>query len=302
MLDPDFVLDAAARERLIDRFGPGTEQWCDALPELVSRCCLRWDLELDEARSGATSRVFLGRQHGERGVVLKLVPDRSVADIEAVALRAWAASPHAVGLLDADPGTGALLLERLEPGTRLSDLPGLPPFAAIAALLTSLRAADEDVTGQLPTLSQRTEFLFELIGRRRGHPRVSTLVTPDMVARGHRLALGLAANGDTGLVHGDLGLANVLIAGPARGLVAIDPRPCVGDRTVDAIDWALGRATTEGELAGRIRRLCALLPGLDAGRLRQWCRATAVIIAVQTLYRRPPDDTTGLVLQLAAGV
>ncbi len=305
MPDPDFLLDAAARERLIDRFGPGTEQWCDALPELVRRCCLRWDLELDEARSGATSRVFLGRQRGDRGgrgVVLKLTPDRSVADIEAIALRAWAASPHAVNLLDADPGTGALLLEKIEPGARLIDQPGLPPLEALAALVTSLRAADESGTGELPTLAKRVEFLFALIGRRRDHPRVSALVTLDMVARGHRLALDLATNGDTGLVHGDMGPANVLTAGPDRGLVAIDPRPCVGDRTVDLIDWALGRATTEGELAGRIRRLCALTPGLDAGRLRQWCQATAVIIAVQTLYRRPPDDTTELALRLAASV
>jgi len=108
------VLDAAARERLIDRFGSGAAQWCDTLPELVSKCCLHWALELIEARSGATSRVFLGRQRGGRGVVLKLTPDRSVADTEAVALRAWAASPHAANLLDADPETSALLLEKLE--------------------------------------------------------------------------------------------------------------------------------------------------------------------------------------------
>lgn len=299
MPDPDFVLDAAARERLIDRFGSGAEQWCDTLPELVSRCCLRWGLELDEARSGATSRVFLGCQRGGRGVVLKLTPDRSVADTEAVALRAWAASPHAADLLDADPETGALLLEKLEPGTKLSDQPELPPFAAIAELLTSLRAADEDGVSGLPALSQRVEFLFALIGRRLGHPRVRALVTPDVAARGHRLAADLAANGDTGLVHGDLHLANVLIAGPARGLVAIDPRPCLGDRTFDVVDWAVGRATTAGELAERIQRLCALIPDLDGDRLQQWCQATAVINAVQHLYRRPPDDTTELVLQLS---
>jgi streptomycin 6-kinase len=300
VLDPDFVLDAAARERLMDRFGPGSRHWCDTLPELVSRCCRRWDLELDEALSGGTSRVFLGRQHGDRGVVLKLTPDRSVADGEAAGLRAWAANPHAVDLLDADAEIGALLLERLEPRTKLSNQLELPPLEEIAGLLTSLRAAAEDGTDQLPTLAQRVDFLFALIGRRLGHPRVSALITPDLATRGHRLAQELATSGDPGLVHGDLHPANVLTAGPARGLVVIDPRPCLGDRTFDVIDWALARATTPAEVTERIQRLCTFIPDLDGDRLRRWCQATAVIIAVQHLYRRPPDDTTELVLQLAA--
>jgi streptomycin 6-kinase len=95
MLDPEFVLDAAARERLLDRFGPDAEPWCDGLAGLVAAYCQRWGLELDEALSGGTSRVFLGRQGGARPVVLKLTPDRSIAESETIALRAWARTPHA---------------------------------------------------------------------------------------------------------------------------------------------------------------------------------------------------------------
>jgi hypothetical protein len=51
-------------------------------------------------------------------VVLKLTPDPSVADGEAAALRASAANPQAVDLLDTDAETGALLLEKLEPGNQ----------------------------------------------------------------------------------------------------------------------------------------------------------------------------------------
>jgi streptomycin 6-kinase len=299
MLDPDFVLDAAARDRLIDRFGAGARPWCDALPGVVDECCRRWSLELDEALSGGTSRVFIGRRRGG-GVVLKLTPDRTVADTEALALRAWAGTPQVVDLLDADPETGALLLEKVEPGSRLSDQPGLPSFDQIARLLASLRVTGGDQLDQLPPLAERVEFLFALIGRRRNHPRVSPLVPPDLVARGHKLARELAAEGDPGLVHGDLGLPNVLDGGPGRGLVAIDPRPCRGDRTVDAIDWAVGRETSLTGLRGRIERLGAFVPDLNGDRLEQWCQATAVINVVQSCYRRPPDKTTRFLLQLAA--
>ena len=155
MLDTDFVLDAAARERLIDRFGAGAGSWCDALPGLVERCCQRWGLELDEALSGGTSRVFMGRRRGGRGVVLKLTPDPSVADGEALALHAWARTPHVVDLLEADTEAGALLLEEIEPGTRLADQPGLPSFEEIAGLLASLRVADADHGGRLPAQAER---------------------------------------------------------------------------------------------------------------------------------------------------
>jgi len=121
VLDPDLLLDVAARERLIARFGTEVKLWCAALPELVELCCLRWHLELDHGLSGSTSRVFIGRQHSSRAVVLKLTPDLSIANEEALALRAWTVTPHAVDLLDADLETGALLLEKIEPGTKLSD-------------------------------------------------------------------------------------------------------------------------------------------------------------------------------------
>src|SRR5579862_9285092 len=132
MLDPDFVLDAAARERLLDRFGPDAEPWCDGLAGLVAGYCQRWGLELDEALSGGTSRVFLGRQDGARPVVLKLTPDRSIAESEAIALRAWARTPHAVDLLESEPEAGALLLDRVTPGTKVASWPGLPPFEDFA--------------------------------------------------------------------------------------------------------------------------------------------------------------------------
>ncbi len=127
-------------------------------------------------------------------------------------------------------------------------------------------------------------------------------MSADLAERGQRLARSLAAGGHTDLVHGDLGLPNVLTAGPERGLVVIDPRPTLGDRTADAIDWAIGRATSAAELEGRIERLCALDPDLNGDRLGQWCQAMAVVIAVQHLYRRPPEATTKFLLRLAASV
>jgi streptomycin 6-kinase len=310
VLEAEFVLDDAARGRLLSRFGEGAREWCAGLPRLVEEYCSRWDLRLEHAQSGSTSRVYFGWQRGRperpgREIVLKVTPEPPIARAEATALRAWAATSHAVGLLDADPDGGALLLERVRPGTKLWDAGALPPAPEMAELLIGLRAATGDLRHQLPPLSERIEFIFGLIRSRLTGARVAPLVDPGLVTAGHELARTLAQTGPTALVHGDLHLANILIAGhpghpgqPGR-LVAIDPRPALGDPDFDAVDWVLAPGATQTP-EQRIEELCGLVPGLDADRLWAWCRATAVIIVVQHLHHRPADERIPFLLQLAA--
>src|SRR5271156_4052228 len=187
MLDPDWVLDEAGCERLITRFGAGVDAWCSALPEMVKLYCQRWHLDLDRTMSGNTSRVFIGSQYGNRGVVLKLTPDRAIANEEAIALRAWA-TPHAVDLLDADLEAGALLLELIEPGTKVSDEPEVPPVNEVADLLTGLREAAGYDDGQLPTLAQGMEAMFSRIGGLLSNPQVSPLVASQVLDDGYQRA------------------------------------------------------------------------------------------------------------------
>jgi streptomycin 6-kinase len=266
VLDREFILDAEGRRKLADRFGPAGDAWGDELPGLVERCCRRWGLTLDQVVSGGTARVFLGQQPGGRRVVLKLTPDPGIAADEAVALRAWAATPQAVDLLDAEPADGALLLEAVQPGTKVSDWRELPRLADVAGLLAALRqmpgpsagppasagprpAPD---TGSLPSMAERLEVMFDRTARRRARAPVAGLVSPGLLNRARRLALALAADGPAELVHGDLHPANVLDGGQARGLVAIDPRPSLGDPDWDAVDWVMTRAASRAELHGRV--------------------------------------------------
>ncbi len=312
MLEAEFVLDDAARGRLLSRFGEGAREWCAGLPQLVEQYCSRWDLRLEQAQSGSTSRVYSGWQREspirpgqpEREVVLKVTPDPSIARAEATALRAWSATPYAVALLDSDPDAGALLLERVRPGTELLGRGAPPPASEMAELLTGLRFATGDLTGRLPPLSERIEFIFGLIRGRLTGPRVAPLVDLTLVTAGHELARTLARTGPTTLVHADLHLANILMGQPGQPgqpgrLVAIDPRPCLGDPDFDAVDWILAPGATQ-TAEQRIEELGGLIPGLDGDRLWAWCRATAVIIVVQHLHNRPTDSRIPFLLQLAA--
>jgi streptomycin 6-kinase len=89
----------------------------------------------------------------------------------------------------------------------------------------------------------------------------------------------------------------VLDGGPARGLVAIDPRACVGDPCFDAVDYALDGAGRDG--VGH--RCAALAPavGLDPGRLYAGCCAIAPIIAISRIGSAGQQQAVDELLTLA---
>jgi streptomycin 6-kinase len=137
---------------------------------------------------------------------------------------------------------------------------------------------------------------FTRIGARVAEPEVGRWVSAADVARGAERCQALLATQTTRvLLHGDLHLANVLDGGPARGLVAIDPRACTGDPCFDAVDYLLDGAGGDG-VEARCTAL-AVASGLDVDRLRAWCRAIAPIVAI--IRRRRPASQQAVAELLA---
>lgn len=275
------ILGAAARARLIDRFGPDVAPWCDELPGLVARLARRWGLRVEGAATGHTGRTLLCRTAGNAFVVLKLTPDREIAETEAAALGAWRDCPRVVDVLATDLGAGAILLAGVEPGTPLSERGWTP--REIDQLLRQVHAVP--VPEGFPTLAERVRSMFDLAGR-----GAEGFVEPGLMAASRAASLALAADGPHALLHGDLHPGNVLAG--ADGPVVIDPRPCVGDPSFDAVDWVL-RAGRELDDA------VAALPSADPVRLRRWSQALAVLLAIRPLRRGEPSAYTDWLLALA---
>lgn len=223
------MTDPAHRARLVARFGAAVaEPWLAALPALASSLAAAWSLGVADAiPAGGTSVVLrCTRADGSRAL-LKLTPDPALAAAEATALRAWAPTSAVPTLLAADPAAGALLLEALPTETTLRDAPGAPASpAALRGLLDRLHAVAPPPG--TPPLRERVAFVFDLWTPRR----------PALAAtRDRALALADDPAAPHVLLHGDLHPGNVIDAGPPRGLVAIDPRPCAGDPAFDAVDF-----------------------------------------------------------------
>ena len=208
-----------------------------------------WEVELGEPF--ALALHSFAAPAGE-AAVLKVVPERHwESDHEPDALAHWAGE-GAVRLLRHDRARRAFLIERAVPGTDISELPDAEATAIAVdvgrrlwrpAGAPFLRVADE-----LP------RWLDEAEGELR--------------AKAEELVAGMELRHDV-LVHGDFHHHNILAS--ARGHLAIDPQPFLGEPEYDVVPflWNPLPIGIRPELLGA--RLAAFAAaGLDEERMRAW--------------------------------
>jgi streptomycin 6-kinase len=241
------------------RFGDVAREWLASLPELERELSTRWHLELEEElHGGRLASVRLCRRVDGSEAVLKLVGPWDRPGDEAACLRLWDGGP-APRLLDADVSRGALLLERIAPGTRArgssaEDAAALlrelhvPPPRRLPRLEETLRRRVEQAASEGRASAQRVEWALGALQRLRdGEP-------------------------EPVLVHGDFDNRNLLVSA-RRGIVAIDPLPCAGDGAYDAAHWI--HANRRPGRRARFEAMAAA-SGFDPVRLRDWCGVVAV--------------------------
>ena len=272
-------LDREVRQRLARRFGSAVDAWFDALPAVLRDLAERWELEWGELiRRGSISVVIRCSVSG-RPAVLKVSPDRRRIAHEAAALAGWT-TVHVPALLAVDDDVGALLIEAVEPGTPLAESPDYPSLERLRDLLTSLHH-DGVPDPSFESVADRVVYLFDAGTKNyERRPDLIEVISLALYERGRRFALQLAADpAPQVLLHGDLTPVNIL-DGAGRGLVAIDPAPCVGDPAFDAVDLVLWRAKDVGTISARAEQLAPAIGG-DAGRVVDWCTAFAAMVALE---------------------
>jgi streptomycin 6-kinase len=214
---------------------------------LAAAIAEEWELRLGEPYPpGAAGYVARAELADGTPAVLKIQHRHREDEQEAEALERWGGD-GAVRLLRRDDERGALLLERCEPGTPLSEGAG-DPIGVLAELLPRLW---RDATG--------FRTLEEEVSRWALEGEVGDL------------ARGLAASqGELVLVHQDLHGENVLAAQREPWLV-IDPKPLAAERefALAPIVRSFEFGQTRRDVLHRLDRLSAEL-GLDRERARGW--------------------------------
>jgi streptomycin 6-kinase len=262
-------------------YGEEGVAWVAGLPALLERCAARWGLTLEPPYTLSYNYVAPAVRAGGTPVVLKVGWPGQELRTEIAALRVY--DGHGIAqLLDADPDWGALLLERLTPGTMLSEVPddaeatriaagvmrqlwrslspdhGFRSVADWAAGLAKVRPHFGGGTGPLPApLVERAEALFAEL---------------------------LPSQAPPVLLHGDLHHWNILAA-QREPWLALDPKGIAGEPAYEVgallrnqIPRLLAMPDPHRAMARRIDILAAEL-GFDRARLVGWGLAQAVLSA-----------------------
>ncbi|KHL00824.1 aminoglycoside phosphotransferase family protein [Sinomonas humi] len=265
---------------LVTRYSrtPTGRAWLASLPERLERGLRRWDLELDAEAgpwSGFGALVVAVRRAGEP-LVLKLPYPHEEAASEAVALRLW--SGRGAVRLIADDGDGSLLLERLDAGRRLQEIPFPEAYAVWGAIMRRLAVPEDDRPdwAALERLDARAEHWSDELPERwerLGRPFPRWLLEEALDVCATRGTVGRRGGRDV-LVHTDLHGMNVL-GDLDGGFRAIDPQAAVGEAefAVAPMLWnrlpELRRTNSADALLERCWEL-ADAAGLDGEAARAW--------------------------------
>ncbi|WP_217251544.1 aminoglycoside phosphotransferase family protein [Streptomyces sp. AC602_WCS936] len=244
--------------------GEAGRAFIDALPALAAGFLDRWELRLDGPAMHGWAALVLPVVRGDgTPAALKLQILDAETEGEPVALRRWDGD-GAVRLLDHDPATGTMLLERLDPARTLSHVADSREAAqVIARLLAHLTA-----TPAPPGLRRLGDIARGMLERTPGTlERIADPADRRLVADCAAAVREVVDEPGDRLLHWDLHYDNVLGSDRAPWL-AIDPKPLAGDPAFDLLP-ALDNRYDPDETMWRFDAMTDIL-GLDRERARAW--------------------------------
>ncbi|MDZ5623215.1 aminoglycoside phosphotransferase family protein [Nocardioides sp. HM23] len=264
--------------------GSDWEAWLDRLPALADSVVSEWELTLDgESMHGFCSLVLPVRTRSGISAVLKLHTDAEAeeSDHEHLVLQRWRGR-GAVGLLRADPGRRALLLERLDQ-VDLTEHWDEEACEIVGRLYGRLHVPP------MPQLREQASYVARWTDalQRDAH---AVPVPRRLVDQAVSLARDLCQEPATAVIHGDLHYENVLRGerGGEQAWLVIDPKPTNGDPHYEIEPMLRNRFDEYGSAVGvgsvreGIRRRFHTLvdaAGFDEARARDWVVVRSILDA-----------------------
>lgn len=253
-------------------FGAEGRAWISGLPALAADMLDRWQLERDgTARAGEASLVLPVLRPDGTPAVLRLQMPRQETAAALIGLRAWDGTGM-VRLLDHDPVSSSMLLERLDGARTLASIND--DDVAMTALAEPTRGWSRSPRRRdcaawatlLPRCWRRSH------GRSRGWPSRPTV---DSCGTGHRRWPNWSMSPGTGCCTGICTTATFSLPSASRGSPSI-PNHSPADPGFDlwpALDSRWDDVVVKGDAPRIVRRRFDLLTdvlGLDRARATGW--------------------------------
>jgi streptomycin 6-kinase len=261
---------------VVSAFGDVGRNWLARLPSLVADAASAWQLHVGAPfePGGNVGWVAPVRRADGSDAVLKVECPGHRNPWAAKGLQHWAGR-GAPRLLDSDEATQVLLLERCVPGTNGDDLDVATATEVVASVLAELHAVDPPAKDEFQQLAMLVERFRETMWD--WFERFEPPMDRGVFAHADELFASLTSpSTDTVLLHGDLGPGNVVLS--ARGWLAIDPYPVLGDRAFD-VGHDLSRCDLR-EAREQVAYFADRL-GLDPRLIASWTFACCVHLALE---------------------
>jgi len=273
MVDP-----RGCAQKIIDCHGAVGAAWLEQLPALVADCAERWSLTVLPPFPALSYNYVapVVRADGTPAVLKCGVPYPDLwREIEALRLFAGQGIAR---LLEADPALGAILMERLLPGTPLTTMEDADQATTIAIGVMSRLWRAAPAEHPFRSAAQWAAGLSRLHAHYEGYGPFP----PALVDRAEAVFRELLqTDAAPSLIHGDANPTNILRS-QRQPWLAIDPKGAVGDPLWDVATYLndpprLGSPMEQKRLLGR--RVDQFAAGLDVERERilQWGLAQAVL-------------------------
>jgi streptomycin 6-kinase len=224
------------RKRISSVWGEEGVEWLDQLPTIIAACEERWSLSnISPVPDLSYNYVAQAVKEDRTDVILKIgVPNPELLT-EIEALRAFRKGT-VVELLEVDLNLGTLVLERVRPGSPLSELRDDEEATIIGAHMMRKIPVPEPAQHGFPSVGDWA-LAFERLRER--FDGKTGLLPARLVGKAERLFKDLQASspGEM-LLHGDLHHYNILSHGEG-GWVAIDPKGIIGDPAYEAARFQL---------------------------------------------------------------
>jgi streptomycin 6-kinase len=263
--------------KIVDIHGAAGVAWLDRLPSIIADCEQRWSLTVLPPFADLSYNYVAPaiRDDGTHVVVKAGVPHPELFR-EIAALRHFDGQ-GIVRLLDADPEDGVLLLERLEPGTPLSDLNDDKEATTIAARLMRSLCKPAPAEHRFATLAGWAAGLAKLRACFDGGCGPFPAALVDKAERLFEQLIGSTA--EQMLIHGDFHHGNILRS-EREPWLALDPKGVVGELLWDAVYFSRSLLSEAGDpkrvLVRRLDQLTQEL-GFDRSRLVAWGLAQSIL-------------------------
>lgn len=266
-------------QKIIDLHGEAGAAWLSRLADTIAECEGRWSVKVMPPFAPLSYNYVAPAVRADgTEVVLKLGVPHYDLKMEMEALRLF--DGHGiVRLLKVDFDLGAMVLERLKPGSSLSKVVDDGKATSIAVQVMKQLWVPPPLEHQFPTVSDRAAGLERLRGRFGG----ATAPLPvALVERAEALFSDLIGSmGKPVLLHGDLHHFNILSA-VREPWLAIDPKGVIGEPEYEVgaflRNHLVSQTQPERLLTRRADQFADEL-GFDRGRILGWGLAQAVLAA-----------------------